>query len=45
MVRLCCGVGDDCVAVGMNKMEMEAREVCSLADDYEIIKSELDDKR
>ena len=45
VVRLCCGLGDDCVAVGMDKIEMQAREVCLLADDYEIIKSELDNKR
>ena len=45
VVRLCCGLGDDCVAVGMDKIETEAREVCSLADDYEIMKSELDEKR
>ena len=45
VVRLCCGLGDDCVAVGMDMIEMEAREVCSLADDYDIMKSELDIKR
>ena len=45
VVRLCCGLGDDCVAVGMDTIEMEAREVCSFADDYDIMKSELDDKR
>ena len=45
IVRLCCGLGDNCVEVGMDKIEMEAREVCSLADDYDIMKSELDDKR
>ena len=45
VVRLCCGLGDNCGAVGMDKIEMEAREVCSLANDYDIIKSELDDKR
>ena len=45
VVRLCCGLGDDCVAVGMDKIEMEAREVCSRADDYDIMKSELDNKR
>ena len=40
-----CELGYDCVAVGMDKIEMEAREVCSLADNYDIMKSELDDKR
>ena len=45
VVRLCCGLGDDSVAVGMVKIEMEVREVCSLADDDDIMKSELDDKR
>ena len=45
VVWLCSWLGDDYVAVGMDKIEMEAREVCSLADDYEIMKSELDDKR
>ena len=45
VVRLCCGLGDDCIVVGMDKIEMEAREVCSLADDYDIMKTELDDKR
>ena len=45
VVRKCCRLGDDCVAVGMDKVEMEAREVCSLADHYDIMKSELDDKR
>ena len=45
LVRLCCGLGVDCVVVGMDKIEMEAREVCSLADDNEIMTSELDDKR
>ena len=45
MVRLCCGLGNDYVAVGIDKIEMEAKEVCSLADDYHIMKSELDDKR
>ena len=45
IVRLCCGLGNDCVAVGMDKIEIEAREVCSLAIDYEIMKSELDNKR
>ena len=45
VVQLCCGLGDDCVAMGMDKVEMEARAVCSLADDYDIMKSELDDKR
>ena len=45
VVRLCCGLVDDCAAVGMDTIEMEAREVCSLADDYEIKKSQLDDKR
>ena len=45
VVRLCCGLGDNCVAVGMDKIEIEARELYSLADDYEIMKSELDDKR
>ena len=41
---MCCGLGNDCVVMGMNKIEIEAREVCSLADDYDIMKSELDDK-
>ena len=45
VVRLYCGLGDDCVRVGIDKIKMEAREVCSLADDYEIMKSELHDKR
>ena len=45
VVRLCCGLGDDCVAVGLDKIEMEAREVCSFADSHDIMKSELDDKR
>ena len=45
VVRLCSWLGDNCVAVGMDKIEMEAREVCSLADNYDIMKSELDDKR
>ena len=45
VVRLCCGLGDDSVAVGIDKIEMEAREVCSVADYYNIMKSELDDKR
>ena len=44
VVRLCCGLGDYCVAVGMDMIEMAAREICSLADDYDIIKNELDDK-
>ena len=44
VVRLFCGLRDDCIAVGMDKIETEAREVCSLADDYDIMKSELDDK-
>ena len=45
VVRLCCGLGDDCVAVGMDRIVMEAREVCSLANHYEIMKRELNDKR
>ena len=45
VIRLCCGLGDDCLAVGMDKIEMEAREVYSLADEYDVMKSELDDKR
>ena len=45
VVRLCCGLGDDCAAVGMDKVELEAREVCSFADSHDIMKSELDDKR
>ena len=45
VVRLCCGLGDDCAAVGMDKIEMEAREVCLFADSHDIMKSELDDKR
>ena len=45
VVRLCYGLGDDCVAVGMDKIEMEAREVCSFANSHDIMKSELDDKR
>ena len=45
VVRLCCGLGDECVAVGMDKIEMEVREVCSFADSHDIMKSELDDKR
>ena len=45
VVRLCCGLGDDGAVVGIDQVEMEAREVCSLADDYDIMKSELDDKR
>ena len=45
VVRLCCRLRDDCVVVGIDKMEIEAREVYSLADDYKIMKSELDDKR
>ena len=45
VVRLCCGLVDDCVAVGMDKIEMEAREVCSFADSHDVMKSELDDKR
>ena len=45
VVHSCCGLGDDCVAVGKHTIEMEAREVCSLPDDYEIMKSELDNKR
>ena len=45
VVRLYCGLGDDCVAVGMDKVEIEGREVCLLADDYDIMTSELDDKR
>ena len=45
VVRLCCGLGDDCVALGMDKIEMEAREVCSFADSHAIMKSELDNKR
>ena len=42
---LCCGLGNDCVAGGVDKIEMEAREVYSLADNSYIIKSELDDKQ
>ena len=45
VVWLCCGLWDDCVAVGMDKIEMEAREVCSFADSHDITKSELDDKQ
>ena len=45
VVWLCCGLGDDCAAVGMDKIEMEAREVCSFADSHDIMKSEPDDKR
>ena len=45
VVRLCCGLGDDCVAVAMDKIEMEAREMCSFADSNDIMKSEIDDKR
>ena len=44
-VRLCYGLGHDCVTVGMDKIEMEAREVCLLAADYNIMKSELDDQK
>ena len=40
VVSLCCGLGDDFVVLGMDKIEMEAREVCSLAHDYEIMKSD-----
>ena len=45
VVWLCCGLGDDCAVVGMDKVEIEAREVYSLADDYDIMKSKLDDKK
>ena len=45
VVRLCYGLGDNWVAAVMDTIEMEAREVCSLADDYDVMKSELDDKR
>ena len=45
VVQLCCRLGDDCVAVGMDKVEMEAREVCSFADSHDIMRSERDDKR
>ena len=45
VVRLCCRLGDDCVAVGMDKVKMEAKEVCSFADNHDVMKSELDDKR
>ena len=31
--------------MGIDKIEMEAREVCSFADSHDIMKSELDDKR
>ena len=44
-VRLCCGLKDECVDVGMDKIEMQVREVCSFADSHDIMKSELDDKR
>ena len=36
--------GDHCVKVGMDKIEMETREVCLFADSHDIMKSELDDK-
>ena len=42
---MCCRLGDDCIVVGMDKIEMEATEVCSFADSHDIRKSELDDKR
>ena len=45
VVRLCCSLGDDCAAVGMDTIKIEACEVCSLADDYDVMKSELNDKR
>ena len=45
VVRLCWGLGDDCATVGMDKIEMEVREVCSLANNYNVMKSELDVKR
>ena len=45
VVHLCCGLGDDCVVVVIDKIEMEPREVCSLPDDYKIMKEELNNKR
>ena len=45
VVRLCCGLGDHCVAVGMDMIDMEVREGCSFANSHDIMKSELDDKR
>ena len=45
VVGLYYGMADDCIVLGMDMIEMEAREVCSLADDSDIMKSELDDKR
>ena len=45
VIQLCCRLWDDCAAVGIDKIEMEGREVCSLADDCKIMKSELDDER
>ena len=45
VIQWCYGLKDDCAAVEMDKIEVEAREVCSLADNYKIMKSELFDKR
>ena len=45
VVRLCCGLRDDCVAVGMDKIEMKVREVCLFADSHDVMKRELDDNR
>ena len=33
------------MAVGIDKIEQEAMDVCSFADEYDIAKSERDDKR
>ena len=45
VVWLSCGLGEDCVVVGMDKIEGEAMDVCSLSDEYNNVKRELDIKR
>ena len=45
ILHSCCGLGEDCVTVGMEKIERQAMDVCSFADKYDLAKSELDDKR
>ena len=45
MIQVCCWLGEDCVAAGMDNFDREAIDICSFADEYYIAKNELDDKR
>ena len=43
VICLCCRLDDYCVVVGIYHSTKQVIEACSLADDYNIVNSELED--